>query len=85
MTRNLRTSIFTEPRTLRTRMFENSGHGWNLREQLAGSSSAAEADTIGEQQTKRTPYHRGAELKPTHSGSSSNREPVETDAIERSN
>ena len=64
---------------------------WNLREQLAGSSSAAEADAIGEQQTKRprTPYHRGAELKPTHSGSSSsrsgrNREPVETDAMERS-
>ena len=56
MTRDLRTSMFTEPRTLRTRMFENSGlHGWNLREQLAGSSSAAEADAIGEQQPKQTP------------------------------
>ena len=53
MTLDLRTSIFTEPRTLR-RMFENGGHGSNLREQLAGSSSrsgrnrgaADEADAI---------------------------------------
>ena len=49
-------------------MFENSGHGWNLPEQLAGSSSrsrhnqeavgnreqhAAEVDASGEQQLKR--------------------------------
>ena len=69
-------NLITEPRTLR-RMFENSGHGWNLREQLAGSSSrsgrnrgaAVEADAIGEQQTKRTPS--GTELKRTQSGSSS--------------
>ena len=50
---------FTEPRTLR-RMFENMG--WNLPEQLAGSSSrsgrnrgaAVESVAIGEQQLKRT-------------------------------
>ena len=43
-------------------MFENSGHGWNLPEQLVGSSSrsgcnrgaAVEAVAIREQQTKRT-------------------------------
>ena len=50
---------FTEPRAQR-RVFENSGHGWNLPEQLAGSSSrAAEGDAIGKQ------------LKRTQSGNSS--------------
>ena len=80
MTCDHRTSYFnliTEPRTLR-RMFENSGHGWNLREQLAGSSSrsgrnrgaAVEADAIGEQQTKRTPSGSRL-LKQMQSGSCS--------------
>ena len=49
---------FTEPQTLRRTL----GMGWNLPEQLAGSSSrsghnqgaAVEADTIGEQQPKQT-------------------------------
>ena len=50
-------------------MFENSGQGWNLPEQLAGSSSrsgrnqgaAVETDAIGEQQLKRTQSRAAAE------------------------
>ena len=49
-------------------MFKNSGHGWNLPEQLAGSSSqsernrgaADEADAIGKQ-LKRTQSRVAAE------------------------
>ena len=66
------TFVLLEPRTLR-RMFETSC--WNLREQLAGSSSrsgrnrgaADEADAIGEQS-----WHSGSSSR-----SGRNREPVD--------
>ena len=86
-------SQFNKPRTPR-RIFKNSGHGWNLPEQLAGSSSrsgsnrgaAVEANAIGEQKTKRTTSGSRVEVdaigvqqpKQTQSGSS------EMDAIESS-
>ena len=77
-------------------MSENSGHGWNLPEQLVGSSSrsghnrgaAVEADAIGEQQTKQTPPGSRVEAdaigeqQPKLGGC--NRGAVETDAIESS-
>ena len=72
---DVRPSYF-EPQTPR-RMFENSGHGRNLPEQLALSSSrsrrnwgaAVEVDQSGS--SRRRGCHRGAELKRTQSGSSS--------------